>query len=84
MKAYTLKKHAETEELHLFEGDMTPNDPKYPCTSKSQSICEKMKNSQSDKNIFFCATEQEARDKCAKLGRAVCGICVSHLYADPK
>lgn len=84
MKAYTLKKHRETEELHIFEGVMTPDHPDHRCTSDSSSICEKMKKSQSEKNIFACATEQQARDKSAKLGRSVCGICVSHLYADFK
>lgn len=84
MKAYTLKKHKETAELHLFEGDMTPNNPDHKCTSGALSVCEKMKKVQSEKNIFACATEQEARDQCAKLGRKVCGICVSHLYADFK
>lgn len=82
MKAYTLKRHKETSELHMFEGEMTPNNPDHKCTSESSSICEKMKKTQSLGNVFSCATEQEARDKCAQLGREVCGICISHLYAD--
>lgn len=77
MKAYTLKKKQETKELHLFEGDMTTTG----CNSKSTSICEKMKKLESEKNIFTCFNEGEARKKCAEIGRDVCGICVSHLYS---
>jgi hypothetical protein len=78
MKAYTLKKKNETKELHLFEGDMTPEG----CNSESTSICRKMKKSESEKNIFACFNEGEARVKCAQIGRDVCGICVSHLYSN--
>jgi len=77
MKAYTLKKKKDTKELHLFEGDMTPEG----CNSASTSICEKMKKSESEKNVFTCFNEDEARKKCAEIGRDVCGICVSHLYS---
>ena len=76
MKAYTLKEKKDTNEYHLFEGDFTPDG----CTSGSFSICEKMKKSESKKNIFTCKTEDEARVKCAEQGRKVCGVCVSHLY----
>lgn len=77
MKAYTLKKNGDTEELHLFEGDMTTE----ACTSNPKSICKKMSKSESGGNIFTCKNEKEARSKCAELGRKVCGTCVSHLYA---
>ena len=40
-----------------------------------------MKKSESEKNIFMCYNENEARTKCAEIGRAVCGTCVSHLYS---
>ncbi len=81
MKCYTLKKSEDTAELHLFEGNLTPNGPKV-CTSGISSVCGKMEASQSEGNIFACKTEQDARERCAKQGRSVCGICVSHLYAD--
>ena len=80
MKAYTLKKKRETEELHLFEGDFT-NVKEKKCNSKQISICEKMDKNESEGNLFFCEDENIARTKCAQLGRKVCGICVSHLYA---
>ena len=76
MKAYTLKKKKDTKEYHLFEGDFTPDG----CNSPSLSICEKMKKSDSEKNVFTCLDENEARIQCANEGRKVCGICVSHLY----
>lgn len=80
MKAYTLKEDKDSGELHLFEGDMLPNDPEYKCNSVSKSICNKMNKSKNKGNRFSCATEQEAREKIAKIGRKVCGTCVSHLY----
>jgi len=76
MKAYTLKKKVDTDELHLFEGDMTEES----CTSGVKSVCEKMASSESSGNEFQCATEGKAREKCAQAGRKVCGTCVSHLY----
>jgi hypothetical protein len=81
MKAYTCKRDKDTNELHLFEGDMKPHDKQYSCTSKSSSVCKKMAKTQSAENIFTCKDEQEAREECAGLGRHVCGTCVSHLYA---
>ena len=76
MDAYTLKKKKDTNELHLFEGTMTKDG----CTSSQKSICNKMDKSESAGNKFTCYTEDEARKKCAEIGRAVCGICISHLY----
>lgn len=80
MKAYTLKEHKDSGELHLFEGDMLSNDPNYKCNSASKSICKKMEKLDSRRNRFTCANEQEAREKIASIGREVCGTCVSHLY----
>nr|WP_315223985.1 hypothetical protein [uncultured Albidiferax sp.] len=79
MTLYTLKKHKETEEQHLFEATLSAD--KKSCTSKTKSICEKMANSDGGGNAFICQTEDQARTKCAALGRMVCGVCVSSLYA---
>jgi hypothetical protein len=76
MDAYTLKKKKNTEEYHLFQGKMT----KEGCTSNQVSICEKMDKSESAGNIFACEEENSARKKCSRIGKAVCNICVSHLY----
>jgi hypothetical protein len=76
MKAYTLKKNGDTEELHLFEGEMIDKG----CTSCDKSICEKMTKTESSGNAFACKNENDARLACAQAGRQVCGICVSHLY----
>lgn len=81
MKAYTLKKKKDTEELHLFEGDMT-NDG--GCTSESSSVCRKMSKAESSGNVFTCYNDKSARTACAQAGRAACGTCVSHLYATYK
>lgn len=76
MKAYTLKKRKETKEYHLFEGDFSQN----PCTSKHESICQKMDKSESEGNIFQCLGDNDARKQIAEIGREVCGTCTSHLY----
>ena len=57
MKAYTLKEDKDSGELHLFEGDMTPESSKYKCNSGSKSICKKMNKSDNKGNRFSCATE---------------------------
>lgn len=75
VKAYTLKKNGDTEEFHLFEGDMKEGG----CTSGTKSICKKMDHANGG-NVFACKTEVEARIKSAESGRKVCGVCVSHLY----
>lgn len=75
--AYTLKQKKNTDELHLFKGDMLDDGG---CNSNYKSICQKMNRTESEKNIFQCKDENAARLECAKIGRQVCGICVSHLY----
>lgn len=76
---YTLKKKKDTEEYHLFEAVMSSNNSE--CTPNQKSICEKMDKNESSGNYFYCEDENNARKKCAALGRPACGICVSHLYS---
>lgn len=78
MDAYTLKMHEETGESHLFKGKMNVGRP--GCTASRQSICQKMTSSETLVQKFTCKNEDDARLLCAKVGRAVCGICTSHLY----
>jgi len=74
---YTLKLNDSTNEYHLFEAKMTTNNK---CTPEYKSICQKMTKDESSSFKFACATEEEARIKAAKIGRDVCGTCISHLY----
>lgn len=77
--AYTLKKHEDSGELHLFKGKFNEDGG---CTSGPKSICQRMdKGDAEEKNVFSCQNEDDARMSCAKKGRAVCGTCVSSLYA---
>lgn len=76
--AYTLIQHDDTDELHLFQGEMTPDG----CTSARLSICKKMTKQDGYRRIFRCLDEDDARTRCAEVGREVCGICVSQLYAN--
>ena len=75
--AYTLKEDNSTGEYHLFKGKFTEENK---CTSTQSSICKGMDKSESAANIFSCLDEDEARIECAKIGREVCGTCVSDLY----
>lgn len=77
---YTLKQNNDTEELHLFKGHITSPAPKVKCTSAQWSECGRMNKDDSSGNKFACEEEEAARKKCANLGRAVCGTCVSTLY----
>lgn len=77
MTVYTLKKKKDTEELHLFRATPAPDNK---CIPESQSICKKMDKNESSENRFACQSETDARLECAKIGRQVCGTCVSHLY----
>lgn len=81
MDSYTLKKHKVTNELHIFIGRFNPPGTDRGCVSSRISICEKMQGVDSQGNVFACLTEGQARTQCAELGRKVCGICVSNLYA---
>lgn len=78
--AYTLKIHNRTQEMHLFSGKFTPEDPVYPCTSKSSSVCGEVYKIDSSKNEFSCKDEQTARELCAKIGRQICANCIKELY----
>lgn len=75
--AYTLKKHKDTKELHLFKGSFKEDGG---CTSSAKSICQAMDKSDSSGNRFSCADENEAREECAEIGRKVCANCVKDLY----
>lgn len=88
MTLYSLKKNS-TDEWHIFECEKswTIFDSSCSCTD-IHSICKKMSINNNDKRFesdeHSCLEEQAAREKCAKMERKVCGICVSHLYADFK
>ncbi|OAL80773.1 hypothetical protein AY606_15380 [Acinetobacter sp. SFB] len=79
---FTLKENPETGQFHLFEGKLNPPNADTACTSQNSSVCEKMKWVSGHKDIVCETNESIVRMKCAKLGRSVCGICVSHLYSD--
>ena len=76
-KVYSLKRKKDTQELHLFEGEMTEPGK---CLPDSTSVCREMTRTESVENIFSCSPVNEARTECAAIGRPVCGTCVSHLY----
>lgn len=80
-KVYTLREKENTDELHLFEGEMKPDGG---CTANRESVCTEMSYNEGSRNKFACKDEHDARKMCAEIGRAVCGTCVSHLYATYK
>lgn len=75
---FSLLEKNNTKELHLFHSRLSNS----ACNALNDSICNKMTLSENSKTIFSCKDENEARKKCAELGRQVCGTCVSNLYAD--
>lgn len=81
MKAYTLKKRGDTEEYHLFEGNLL-GVKKCDTNLVKESICKMMSIDQNDGNIFTCEDEDQARFRIAEIGKQVCGVCTSHLYAN--
>lgn len=74
---YSLRKKEKTEEIHIFLADKTDTG----CVSRQNSICRKMAKAETSEQVITCLKEGEARTESAKLGRKVCGTCVSHLYA---
>lgn len=83
MKAYTLKKKEETEEYHLFEGNLL-GIKKCDTNLVKESICKMISIDENGGNIFTCEDEDQARLKIAEIGKQVCGVCTSHLYANYK
>lgn len=79
MKAYTLKRRKDTEEYHLFEGNLL-GIKKCDTNLVKESKCKMMSIDENDGNIFTCEDEDQARLRIAKIGKQVCGVCTSHLY----
>lgn len=83
MKAYTLKKREDTEEYHLFEGNLL-GIKKCDTNLVKESICRMMNIDESVGNVFTCIDKDKALEQIAKIGSAVCGVCTSHLYKTDK
>lgn len=83
---YFSYRHLVTDECHIFHGTYNPYLDKCGMDLERESICKKMKvmtNSEREaEEIFECLNEQDARELCARLGREICGICVSNLYSN--
>jgi hypothetical protein len=88
MTVYTFKKIEDTNEIHIFRGEMNNDNT---CSVASNSICQKVMRSEtvslkrhriSSSETIYCSCNEEhtARLNAAKIGREVCGVCVSHLY----
>lgn len=80
---YSIQKYENTNEWHIFVSNK--GEKKDDCLLSKQSICKKMKYTdthipENDKSELLCLSEEAVRHLAAKLGRKVCGICVSNLY----
>ena len=73
---YSLKKRNKKNEFHLFVGVDKNGSIQY----ELNSICKSLKLSESEA-ILTDLPEDQARLKCAKGGKQVCGTCVSSLYS---
>lgn len=77
---FSLLKRKNTGVLHLFHSKL--NGDACNVEPHKLSICQRMSLDESEATIFRCENENEARRRCAEIGREVCGTCVSNLYAD--
>ena len=73
---YSLERNKDTADFHLFEGVVSGKKNLY----SPKSVCGKMIRRYTIETIFTDENEDRAREKCAAIGRKVCGTCVSHLY----
>jgi len=81
-KSFTLKRKKSNNEYHLFKSFEVKDNSWQTFNS---SLCDAFTMDEfSPTNKFEMLCEEEARIEIAKLGRKVCGNCVSHLYAMPK
>ena len=88
MTVYTLLRNGDSDEYHLFVGELNETVKPNTCSISLKSICKKMDKGERSKGIdgkvttpaFACQKEAAARTQCATRGRSVCGVCVSSLY----
>lgn len=88
MTVYTLLRNGDSDEYHLFEGELDETVQPRTCSVSLKSLCKKMNKGERSKGTdgkvttppFACKDEATARISCAKRGRSVCGVCVSSLY----
>lgn len=83
MKVYSLKKKKSTQEIHVFE--MTQVSVGNCISSGKNSFCNKVGENEVEECTLTgittrCLTENGARVTAAKIGRQVCGVCVSKFY----
>lgn len=78
-KVYSLKKHSNTGELHIFEGTSTGDSR---CSLERTSRCGRVNlNDVDSPSILACASASSMRLRCAEIGADVCGQCVATLYS---
>lgn len=76
---FTAMRKKDSGETHLFRVNFAAGT----WTSQSTSVCRKMSASERDTVPFTSLDEDEARGRCAAIGKMVCGTCVSTLYTTP-
>lgn len=83
MQKFTLRKPKFGRGLanfHVFEATTLTNGN---CLSETKSICGKAKRDDTDAvTECICVSEGKIRDVSAKIGRGVCGVCMSEMYGD--
>lgn len=78
---YRLCKYSKTNEWHIFGVTLTRNQesPKLVFTTKAKSLCEEVELKNSSQRLRI-RIPRHLRFKAAKIGKQVCGTCISHLY----
>jgi hypothetical protein len=84
---YSFGRNNKSGEVHIFRCKLTKDaQGKAKCeVLEPNSICKGVaKGDVTWLDGHGCVDEQSARNLGAKLGRGLCGVCVSDLYLTPK
>jgi hypothetical protein len=82
MSVYSLKKFANLDHLHLFEGEITKTEPSIECTSINESCCGNIIKSEHEfvANEFVCEPERSTLIKCISTKSSICAACEAHVF----
>ena len=75
---YSIIKDKDTNEFHIFKID---KDNMGHSKAQDKSICQEMNYHNQTEVYHDCLDEDTIRKKAVDIGRQMCGICISSLYA---
>lgn len=75
MQKYSIRKKKSTGEFHIHLAKSFENQ----CKVEIKSLCNKSTFEESESKTS-CESEDEVRMSAARIGRDMCGTCVSFMY----